>query len=160
MAGLVSARTVDVKSLDLRDQYGESGGLRTDGDGLQIAIVVSAKRLRRLKPWEQAIRRIDENVPLIRVADVPRTAPTEYEAVAAKLQKRLPEDLHVLIDLEGVWAETFDLDPGVPNVLIFDGSGTLLARHSGMYRTRHESLLEADLKRPGTSITGGAVQSP
>ena len=65
---------------------------------------------------------------IIRVADVPRTAPTEYETVAAKLKKRLPPDLAVLIDLKGVWAMAYELDVNVPTVLIFDGAGVLLAR--------------------------------
>lgn len=136
----------DTGALTLRDQYGQVGGLASDAEGLQVAIVVSAKRLRRIKPWEQAIRTIESDVPLIRVADVPRTSPAEYQSVADKLKKRLPEDLDVLIDLDGVWMQTFDLDTNVPNVLIFDGAGTLLARHAGMYRNDQFDALAADLK--------------
>ena len=136
------------EQLALIDQYGEAGGLATDADGLQVAIVVSAKRLRRLKPWEQAIREIDTDVPIVRVADVPRTAPTEYESVAEKLRKRLPPDVNVLVDLEGVWASAYALDVNVPNVLIFDGSGTLLAVHSGMFRKSYVDALTADLTAP------------
>ena len=131
--------------LALIDQFGERGGLATDADGLQVAIVVSAKRLRRLKPWEQAIRQIDAEVPIVRVADVPRTAPTEYESVAEKLRKRLPEDVNVLVDLEGIWAAAYALDVNVPNVLIFDGSGALLAVHSGMYKKAYADALKVDL---------------
>ena len=61
-----TARAVDAEELNLIDQYGEPGGLATDRDDLQVAIVVSAKRLRRLKPWEQAIRAIDGEVPIVR----------------------------------------------------------------------------------------------
>ena len=169
MACLPSARAADVSSLTLRDQYGGMDGLQTDGDGLQIAIVVSAKRLRRIRPWEEAIRRIDEDVRLIRVADVPRTAPTDFDAVAEKLAKRLPESLLVLIDLDGAWVTAFDLDSSVPNVLIFDGSGTLLARHSGMYKARLFAPLEADLRNltaalsrrtPGAGPETGPPSSP
>lgn len=150
------AGTADVSSLALRDQYGQSGGLTRGIDGLQVAIVVSAKRLRRLKPWEEAIRKIDADVPVIRVADVPRSPPADYDVVADKLKKRLPEDLAVLIDLDGVWTATFDLDVSVPTVLIFDGSGTLLARHAGMYRHDQFDLLAADL----TAAPSGTRQSP
>ena len=139
------AMAVDPASLSLVDQYGQPGGLSTDRDGLQVAIVVSAKRLRRLKPWEQAIREIDADVPLVRVADVPRTAPTEFDTVAEKLQKRLPPEVNVLIDLDGIWASAFELDPDVPNVLVFDGAGTLLSVHSGMFRKSFTEDLQADL---------------
>lgn len=80
-----AAGAVDVAELTLTDQFGVPGGLTTERDGLQVAIVVSAKRLRRLKPWEEAIREIDGDVPLVRVADVPRTAPTDLDSVAEKL---------------------------------------------------------------------------
>jgi len=147
------APVVDAEQLALVDQYGEPGGLATDGDDLQVAIVVSAKRLRRLKPWEQAIREIDGEVPIVRVADVPRTAPTEYETVAEKLRKRLPPDVNVLVDLQGVWASAYELDVNVPNVLIFDGAGTLVAVHSGMYKKSYAEALKADLE---PDAAGGA----
>jgi len=148
--------------LELRDQFGVTGGLSEAGALLQLAIVVSAKRLRRIKPWEQAIRGYDEQIPLIRVADVPRSAPTEFEAVAAKLRKRLPEDVNVLIDLQGVWVDRFKLDSSVPNVLVFDGQGRLLSRHAGMYKKALFEALQADLERLGSLADGlpGAVQSP
>ncbi len=139
---------VDPDALSLIDQFGETGGLATDAAGLQVAIVVSAKRLRRLKAWEQAIREIDTEVPIVRVADVPRTAPTEYESVAEKLRKRLPPDVNVLVDLQGVWAAAYALDVNVPNVLIFDGSGALLAVHSGMFKKSYAESLQADLQTP------------
>lgn len=155
-AGAVAAET---GALTLRDQYGNLGGLADDAGGLQVAIVVSAKRLRRIKPWEQAIRTIDAEVPVIRVADVPRTPPAEYQSVADKLKKRLPEDLNVLIDLDGIWTQTFGLDTSVPNVLIFDAGGTLRARHAGMYRNDQFDALAADLTGAPTQDAPPA-QSP
>ncbi len=146
--------TVEPNRLTLKDQFGQTGGLAEDADGLQVAIVVSAKRLRRLKPWEQAIREIDEEVPIVRVADVPRTAPTEYEPVAEKLRKRLPPDVNVLVDLEGIWASAYALDVTVPNVLIFDGAGTLIAVHSGMFKKSYAEALRADLLDSVASSTG------
>lgn len=147
---LASDPARDPASLTLTDQYGQTGGLRSDLDGLQVAIVVSAKRLRRLKAWEQAIREIDADVPLVRVADVPRTAPTDFDTVAEKLRKRLPPDVNVLIDLEGVWASAYELDPDVPNVLIFDGAGALLSVHSGMFKPSYREDLEAGLTPAGS----------
>jgi hypothetical protein len=129
----------------LKDQFGDPGGLDSQPAGVQVAIVVTAKRLRRIKPWEQALREVNKSVPLLRVADIPRNSPAEFETVAAKLRKRLPEDVTVLIDLDGVWARQFDLDVLVPNLLIFDPHGMLVATHSGMYkRARFEAFI-ADL---------------
>jgi len=147
---------IDAAQLTLRDQFGQSGGLADDAAGLQVVIVVSAKRLRRIKPWEEAIRQIDSDVPVIRVADVPRTPPADYAVVADKLKKRLPPDLPVLIDLNGLWAETFGLDTDVPNILIFDGSGTLLGRHAGMYAKDQYAALQADLTQPATGEPSNA----
>jgi hypothetical protein len=147
--GSVLAMSVhaNVADLTLMDQFGATDGLIDNGDSIQLAIVVSAKRLRRIKPWEQAIRNYDAGLRLVRVADVPRTAPTEYEHVAETLRKRLPEDVNVLIDLKGVWATRFGLDASVPNILIFDGAGTLLACHAGMYRKGLFEAVRADLDR-------------
>ena len=136
---------VDIESLALKDQYGVVGGLDSTAGELQIAIVVSAKRLRRIKPWEQAIRNFNDDLQLIRVADIPRSAPTEFSSVAAKLKKRLPEDLSVLVDLEGIWVNAFALDSSVPNILVFDGNGQLLLQHDGMFKKARYQDLEADL---------------
>jgi hypothetical protein len=78
---------------------------------------------------------------------VPRTAPTEYETVAARLRKRLPEDLNVLVDLDGVWAKHFELDSSAPTVLVFSPSGQLEASHHGMHSRERFDALEADLER-------------
>ncbi|MEM8765839.1 MAG: hypothetical protein AAGE43_00215 [Pseudomonadota bacterium] len=130
----------------LKDQFGAVGGLATESVARQVAIVVSAKRLRRLKAWETALREIDAEVSIVRVADVPRTAPTEYERVAETLRKRLPPDVPVLIDLEGVWAATFELDVSVPTVLIFAADGSLQGRHAGMFRKSDFEALAADFQ--------------
>jgi len=132
---------------DLLDQYGVPDSLEAHGEQVRVVIVVSAKRLRRLKPWEEALWTDYPDLPIVRVADIPRTAPTTYEEVAAKLRKRLPEDVSVLIDLDGVWAERFDLDVSVPNLLIFAPDGTLVATHAGMYSPKRFDALIADLQQ-------------
>jgi hypothetical protein len=147
----------EFEDVTLMDQFGVEDGLHGDGESIQIAIVVSAKRLRRIKPWEKAIREYDEGLALIRVADVPRTAPTEYDRVAETLRKRLPEDVNVLIDLDGVWAERFELDASVPNILIFDGAGQLRASHRGMYKKVLFEGVRTDLDRILSRTT---AQSP
>ena len=54
----------------------------------------------------------------------------------------------MLVDLQGVWAAAYALDVNVPNVLIFDGAGTLLAVHSGMFKKSYVDALTADLTDP------------
>jgi hypothetical protein len=131
----------------LRDQFGATGSLQDHLGSVQVVIVVSAKRLRRIKRWEQAIRKHYATLPLLRVADIPRTAPVEYDTVAAKLRKRLPDDVNVLIDLEGHWSKEYGLDTGVPNLLVFDPAGELAARHAGKYKSTGFEALRIDLDR-------------
>jgi hypothetical protein len=131
----------------LKDQHGNSGGLDRQSSQIQIAIVVSAKRLRRIKPWEKALFEYDDSLQVIRVADVVQSTPVQYQQVADKLRKRLPEDVNVLIDVDGIWVKAFDLDSSHPSVLIFDGAGRLLAKHEGMYKRRLFPALQADLEQ-------------
>jgi hypothetical protein len=129
----------------LRDQFGVARGLDQHSGQVQIAIVVTAKKLRRLKPWERAIRENYPDLPVLRVADVPVTAPTEHEQVAEKLRKRLPEDVVVLIDLDGVWSQRYQLDVSVPNLLVFDARGELRSVHSGLYKSAAFAAFQQDL---------------
>ena len=129
----------------LLDQFGEPVSLTATTDQVQIAIVVSARRLRRIKPWEKAMRQEFPDLVVVRIADVPRSSPTEYEKVAQKLRKRLPEDLSVGIDLDGQWSAALDLDTQVPNILLFDATGTLIYRQSGMYKKSRYPPLQTAL---------------
>lgn len=129
----------------LRDQFGEPVGLDAAAGRVQVAIVVSARKLRRIKPWEKAMRAEFPDLAVVRIADVPRTSPTEYDRVAEKLRKRLPPDVPVGIDLEGAWAEALGLDTSVPNVLVFDSSGRLAYRQSGMYKKSSYPALQGAL---------------
>jgi len=141
----------------LLNQFGESVGLHKEAGRVQVAIVVSAKRLRRIKPWEKALRLEFPDLVIVRIADVPRTSPTEYETVAEKLRKRLPEDVSVGIDLEGQWAATLGLDTSVPNILLFDSIGELIYQQSGMYKkSRFPSLQSALIEAQSTERIAAA----
>lgn len=131
----------------LRDQFGASAGHGDNLGSVQLAIVVSAKRLRRIKRWEKKIRKHYATIPLLRVADVPHTAPVEYDVVAAKLRKRLPDDINVLVDIDGHWSSEYDLDTRVPNVLVFDAAGELAGKHAGKYKPELFEALRLDLDR-------------
>ncbi len=127
----------------LADQYGVP--VTVDPEAVQVAIVVTAKRLRRLKAWERALAKHYPEVAVVRIADVPRTAPTEREAVAEKLRRRLPPEVNVGIDLEGEWAQQLDLDVSRPTVLVFSGT-TLVGRHWGMYHDKLFAGVARDLE--------------
>lgn len=135
----------------LLDQFGEPVGLDVGTAAVQVAIVVSAKRLRRIKPWEKALRLEFPDLVVVRIADVPRSSPTQYDKVAEKLRKRLPEDVSVGIDLEGQWAEALGLDTSVPNILLFDSTGELVYQQSGMFKkSRFPSLQSALIEAQST----------
>ncbi len=127
------------------DQFGDAVGVENSGSDVQVAILVSAKRLRRIKKWEKALRERFPDLAIVRVADVPRNAPTEYEVVAEAFRKRLPPDLSVGIDLAGAWASELQIDPAVPNVLVFAGDGELEAVHSGMFSSALFAQAAADI---------------
>jgi hypothetical protein len=117
-----------------------------------LVTVVHAKRLRKLKSWERALRERLDEVHYLRIADVPTDPPVTHEEVAEKLRKRVPEEVSILIDLERRWARALELDTSQPNLLIFDRSGRLVSSYRGgrnrfleAYVTRElEKLLEAD----------------
>ncbi len=146
---LLVAATPVLQTRDLPevpDQYGQPVAPDSDTHTVQVAIVVSAKRLRRIKPWEKALKKAFPDLRIIRVADIPRTSPTTYEKVAVKFRKRLPKGLSVGIDLEGEWAKRLNLDMNVPNLLLFDVNGRLAAVHSGMYKASRFEPVRADLE--------------
>jgi len=127
------------------DQFGQPVSLSDSEPTVRVAILVSAKRLRRLRKWETALRNRFPQLDILRVADVPRDAPTRYEDVAEVFRKRLPEDVGVGIDLAGDWASQLEVDPSVPNILVFAGSGDLEAVHSGMFSNALFAEAAADI---------------
>ena len=144
-ASLAAADTMANTLPAVLDQYGQTVTLNAGPPAVRVAIVVSAKRLRRIKKWEQALRSRFPDLPVIRIADVPQSAPTDYENVAEKLRKRLPEDLSVGIDLDSAWAKILELDTSVPNILVFDSQGRLDASHSGMFSDELFPAVAADI---------------
>lgn len=158
LAAVAAPGAIDLPSL--QDQFGEPVGLDAEAGGVQVAIVVSAKRLRRIKPWEKALREEFPDLTVVRIADIPRSAPTDYDTVAGKLRKRLPEDLSVGIDLEGQWAAVLGLDTSVPNVLVFDAGGNLAYQQSGMFKKSSYPALQSALLDAQNAGRVAAAQEP
>ena len=108
-----------------------------------VALVVSARKLRSLKAWEQDMRKRCAGAAFVRVADVPREPVVTHEDVARKLRGRVPPEVSVLIDLEGAWVSAFRLDPSEVSALVFDREGRLQDRFRGR---RGEALIARVVK--------------
>jgi hypothetical protein len=122
-----------VSSLELRDQFGNTNSLlRQRGDAV-VVVVVSVRRLSMIERWE---RDLSERVPGIRflnIGDLPDDAPVDPGRTAAMLRKRVPEDVAVLMDIDRRWATHYALDTALPNLLVFDAEGQLIARFRGRW---------------------------
>jgi hypothetical protein len=132
----------DAAAVTLVDQYGVEDGLDRHRGRAVVVFVVTAKRLRNIRPWERDLReRFDEAIDYLRITDVPPDSPATYDRIAAKLIDRVPDGVSVLIDLERRWATALDLDTSRPNVLVIDGDGVLVSAHRG----RHTPELAAEV---------------
>lgn len=131
VAGLPSS--VDaVSERQIPDQYDQPHSLAELRGQVVVAMVVTAKRLRNIKPWERELRERFDGIAFLRVADVPDDSRATYASVAARLAERVPEGVSVLIDMDRVWATELDLDTGRPNLLIVDRNGQLVTTFRGL----------------------------
>lgn len=149
LGAALPAESKDVGALAdlvLRDQRGGEDSLRAHEGRVVLVTVVNARRLRKLKGWEQALRERLEGVDYLRVADVPQDPPVTFDEVAEKLGERVPEDVAVLIDLEGEWARALDLDTDQPNLLVFDREGRLVSAYRGARNPYLEAYVSRDLE--------------
>ncbi len=130
-----------LRAVEFVDQFGARDSLSAHLGSPTVVMVVTARRLRNLKPWERDLRERFENVDIVRIADVPDDSKATVDEVASKLRERVPEGVQVLIDMDRRWAKALDLDTGRPNLLLFDSDGVLLAAHHG----RHDAELAAEV---------------
>ncbi len=141
-----------LRDVSLPDQYGAEDCLRAHEGRPVVVFVVSAERLRGLRPWEETLReRFGERVDYLRIADVATDGATTRERVAEKLRERVPEAVSIQIDLDRRWSAELGLATDLPNLLIVDARGRLVAQYRGrrdpvlaeLVAQRLESLLEA-----------------
>ena len=148
--GLPEARDVGpLADLRLVDQYGREDSLEAYRGQVVLVMVVHAKRLRKLRSWEAALRGCVKEVHYLRIADVPADPPVTREEVAKKLRERVPKEVSILADLDRRWAKTLGLDTGQPNLLVFDRGGRLV----GAYRGDGSPALEARVCRDLQTLT-------
>ena len=135
------AALTEVSHLKLRDQYGNEDSLAAHRGQVVVVMVVTAKRLRNIRPWEQNLREHFDQLEYLRITDVPSDPPGSYEQIASKLLERVPEGVPVLIDLDRRWATALGLDTERPNILLIDGNGKLVSA----FRGRHSPDLAAEV---------------
>jgi hypothetical protein len=126
-------------ALELPDLEGTMDSLDAHRGHTVVVMVVSAKRLRTLKAWERDLRERFEDLHYLRIADVPREPPTTYERVVARLGDRVPEEVRVLVDMDGAWSAALGLDTSRPNLLLVRPDGTVASTYQG----RHDPDLAA-----------------
>jgi hypothetical protein len=123
----------------LHDQNGKQDSLEAHSGRPVVVLAVNGERLRQLKGWEVELRERFDGLDFIRVVDIPQQPGVQPEGVARKLRDKLPQDVSVLIDMDGVWASTYDLERSDMNVVLFDREGRLVARFAGK---RDDALVE------------------
>ena len=124
----------------LEDQLGRSVSLDDYQGQAVLAIVVSGRKLRHIQRWEEALRAEQPALQSIRVADIQDTPRPDLAQVAAKLQKRVPPEASVLIDLDNQWAQAYKLDTNEPCLLLFSPDHELVAEFRG--RANKQRLAE------------------
>ena len=111
----------------IHDQHGEV--LQFDHAEPFVVIVVSKRRLRRLKPWEAALKeRFGPDLDIVRIAHAAqetgeRVAP-DTDRLARALKRRVPAEVSIGLDLTGWWASHHGLDTQIPAVLVMSGQGS------------------------------------
>lgn len=140
-----------VRQLSLRDQYGTEDSLQAHEGNILVVMIVTAKRLRNIRPWEQDIREQLGDIDFLRITDVADDSTATFERIAKKLEERVPEGISVLIDIERRWAAALGLDTSRPNILLIDGEGKLVAT----YRGRHNPELAAEVIEKLRAVQAG-----
>jgi hypothetical protein len=130
----------------LPDQNGGSLSLADYPGQAVLVIVVSGRKLRHIKKWEQTLRSDFPDLVSLRVADITDDPRPTTEQVATKLRKRAPADVSVLIDLANTWATEYELDTTEPCLLLFDGNHAVVAQFRGRANRDNSAAVIASLQ--------------
>jgi hypothetical protein len=133
--------------ISMPDQHGDRHRVSDEEGGVVVVIVVTAKRLRNVRPWERHLRERFDDIRTIRIADLPATSKATLESVSARLRERVPEGVSVLIDTDRLWASRLELDTGRPNLLIIDRDGRLVTSVRGLYTPELGETVIGELER-------------
>ena len=150
LCALAVGQIPDVAEQNLLDQRGATDRLADRRDQIVVVMVVTARRLRNLKALEEDLQARYETVHFMRIVDIPEKPRVTHEEVARKLDKRVPEEISILIDVERHWARELELDTQRPNLLLFDREGKFVAA----FRGRAEPELLDDIHVVLDELTG------
>lgn len=141
---LLAASTAWATPEALPDQFGNlisvADAHASAPDSILIVIVVSGRKLRLVKRWEEGLRQTNPNLISMRIADITDEPRPTHEQVAEKLRKRAPQGVSILIDLENQWANEFELDTNEPCLLLLDKNNQVVATFRG--RANKDRLAE------------------
>jgi hypothetical protein len=136
LAAVVLAASAGLGALSevqMPDQHGGRDSLAAHRGSQVVVVIVDARRLGTVRRWEQDLLTRFPQLHVVTIADVNEARPTTVERVAVVLNRRVPAEVRVLIDIERLWAREFDLDTSVPNLIVFAADGALRARFRGRW---------------------------
>ncbi|HSL16439.1 MAG TPA: redoxin domain-containing protein [Methylomirabilota bacterium] len=136
-----------LSTIELPDQHGGTDSLAAHRGRVVLVLVVTAKRLRTIRPWEEDLRQRFDELEVVRVTDVPPDSKASLDQVAEKLRERVPDGVSVLLDLERRWATALGLDTGTPNLLVIGPDGALLDAFAGRHDPELAGRVAAALAR-------------
>jgi hypothetical protein len=115
----------------LTDQYGLNYSFVPVSGEAVLVIVADARKLRWLGRWEAKLRQSLPELNSYRVAGVLDTPTPTYDEVAAVLQRWVPPEVPIAIDLNNTWATRYQLDIAEPCLLLLDGQQNVVAQWRG-----------------------------
>lgn len=115
------------------DQHGGQDSLAAHRGHPVVVVVVDARRLGTVKRWEKGLLTRFPGLHILTVADVNEKKPASLGQVALVLERRVPKEVAVLIDMQRLWAEQLDLDTAAPNLILVDAGGDLVAQFRGRW---------------------------
>jgi hypothetical protein len=156
LSGTLSAQATALPPA-LPDQFGATGALSDFPRAPVLVIVVSARRLRQVQRWEEALRSELPGLLSMRVADIDQQPQPQLDDVAGTLAKRAPAGVPILIDMDNEWARAFALNTREPCLLLFDANRKLVTQWRGRARAELVSAVIAGIQglpSAGTSERG------
>lgn len=136
------------KLLALVDQRGKTDSPQAYPGEIVLVLTTNANRIRRIKKWSRGIDKISKdlkvNLHLLYVTHIPENK--DVDKIIPYLQKKVPEDVSILIDEHNYWLESFKLAPKKMNLLIFSKDGLLYKTYSEKYSIKLLNMIHKDIK--------------
>lgn len=153
---LVCTVTLAAAPAALPDQFGVEHSAADFAGEPYLVIVVTARKAKHIGRWEEALRDEYPQLLSLRVADVPDDPNADYEQVAARLRKRAPENVSILIDMDNQWARNYELDTEEPCLLLFDAGHNLIESFRGRAKGNRVRDVKAALQEHMPAAAAGA----